>query len=68
MYEYFAFVDESIAKRYRLCLVAIPSGDLKATRTELQKLRLKGQSRIHMHSESPRRRKEILNAIDKLKF
>lgn len=66
MYEYFAFVDESTAKRYRLCLVAIPSGELKGTRTQLLKLRLKGQTRIHMHTESHRRRKEIISAINSL--
>lgn len=63
MYEYFAFVDESTAKRYRLCLVAIPSSDLKATRIELQKLRLKGQTRIHMAKESEARQKEILKKM-----
>lgn len=66
MYQYFAFVDESTAKRYRLCLVAIPSGDLKATRTELRKLRLKGQTRIHMVKESDRRRIQILRAIQRI--
>lgn len=63
MYEYFAFVDESVAKKYRLCIVAIPANHLAVTRSELQKLRLKGQSRIHMSKESNTRRIQILKTV-----
>ncbi|MEY4320978.1 MAG: hypothetical protein RLZZ471_919 [Actinomycetota bacterium] len=66
MYEYFAFVDESVAKKYRLCIVAIPANHLATTRSELQKLRLKGQSRIHMHTESDSRRIQILKSVVKI--
>lgn len=63
MYEYFAFVDESVSKSYILCLVFIPTGKLHETRAALSKLRLKGQSRLHMQNENDRRRREILNSM-----
>jgi hypothetical protein len=63
MYEYFAYVDESTAKRYRLCLVAIPTKSLTTIHSQLMSLVLPGQRQIHMSKESDRRRREILNAI-----
>ncbi|MFM6963423.1 MAG: hypothetical protein ACKOWJ_04055 [Micrococcales bacterium] len=63
MFEYFAFVEESAAKKYRLCLVAIPVEKLAETRKTMQTLRLKGQKRIHMQKESDSRRRQILSTI-----
>lgn len=63
MYEYFAFVDESTAKRYRLCLIAIPRKALAKTKEEIENLRLPGQRYIHMKNESDRRRKQILDVV-----
>jgi hypothetical protein len=64
--EFFAFIDETTAKRYRLCLVAIPIENLSETRKAMQSLRLKGQSRIHMTKESDTRRRKILDEILRL--
>lgn len=66
MFEYFAFVDESIEKQYRLCLVAVPTSELNVTRKSLSTLRLKGQKRIHMSKESDARKVQILNHIQKM--
>ena len=63
MYEYFAFIDESTAKRYRLCVIAIPRNALGKTKSEIENLRLPGQRYIHMKNESDRRRKQILDAV-----
>ena len=66
MFEYFAFIDETTAMRYRLCLVAVPVENLSETRKAMQLLRLKGQSRIHMKKESDSRRRQILDQIFKI--
>ena len=63
MQECYLFIDESVTKSYLLCMVFVPIENLHETRTTLRKMRLKGQSRIHLKNESDRRRREILNAI-----
>ncbi len=63
MYEYFAFVDESTAKRYRLCIFSLPEKDAAKFREEFESLRLSGQRQIHMSKESDRRRKQVLDTL-----
>jgi hypothetical protein len=54
------FIDESKSKAFVLCAVFIEVEHIPAIRKNLNKLKLKGQSRIHFVSESNRRRKQIL--------
>ncbi len=63
MDNFYAFIDESQAGRYRLCIAAVKQTHLKDIRSSLQALRLPGQRRIHMAKESDRRRKNICNSI-----
>lgn len=63
MDNFYAFIDESQAGRYRLCIAAVKQTHLKVIRSSLQALRLPGQRRIHMAKESDRRRKNICNSI-----
>jgi hypothetical protein len=58
-----AFVDESIrGQRYLLGCVLVEARSLASTRLELNGL-TEARRRIHFHSESPKRRREILAAI-----
>lgn len=63
MDNFYAFIDESQAGRYRLCIAAVEQAHLKEIRASLQELRLPGQRRIHMAKESDRRRKNICKSI-----
>lgn len=58
-----AFADESRRAGYLVCAVEVGSRDLVARRKELNGLRKGGQSRIHMKSEGPARRRELLSAV-----
>ena len=60
------FIDESKSKAYVLCVVFLPLDQIPAIRKGLNKLRLRGQSRIHFVSESDRRRKQLLSYFRKL--
>ena len=55
------FIDESKSKSYVLCAVFVAVDDVPKIRKGLNKLRLKGQSRIHFVSESDQRRRLILS-------
>jgi len=66
MENFYAFIDESQAGRYRLCIAAVQQSHLRDTRSALQGLRLTGQRRIHMAKESDRRRKIICDVISDL--
>ncbi len=62
-----AFADESHRRsEYMICAATIASSDLTRTRTELRKLRLSGQRRLHFASEGDPRRKRILSAMGDL--
>jgi hypothetical protein len=58
-----AFADESARSGYLVCVVVLTSADIAEARQVLKSLRKAGQQRIHMTSESPRRRREILSAV-----
>lgn len=58
-----AFADESARRGYLVCVVVLTPTGMVQARQVLQSLRKAGQHRIHMTSESPRRRKEILSAV-----
>lgn len=60
------FIDESKSKSYVLCSVFVSVDDVPRIRKGLNKLRLKGQSRIHFVSESDQRRRKILSSIRSL--
>lgn len=60
------FIDESKSKAYVLCAVFVNVDDVPRIRKGLNKLRLKGQSRIHFVSESDQRRRKILSHIRSL--
>ncbi len=66
MDNFYAFIDESQAGRYRLCVVAVQQSQLKEIRNSLESLRLPGQRRIHMVKESDRRKRKICDTITKL--
>lgn len=62
-----AFADESHRRgEYLICAATIRGQDLASTRTELRKLRLRGQRRLHFADESDPRRKFILSALGDL--
>lgn len=62
-----AFADESHRRgQYLICAAYVGSRDLGGTRTELRKLRLRGQRRLHFADESDSRRKLILSALGDL--
>lgn len=63
MDNFYAFIDESQAGRYRLCIAAVKQAHLKDIRSSLQALRLPGQRRIHMAKESDRRKRQICDVI-----
>jgi hypothetical protein len=63
---FYAFIDESQAGRYRLCVVAVQQSQLTEIRSSLESLRLPGQRRIHMSKESDRRKSQICQLISKL--
>jgi hypothetical protein len=56
------FIDESKSKTYVLCAVFVPLEQVPTIRKGLNKLKFKGQSRIHFVSEGNRRRKQLLTA------
>jgi hypothetical protein len=55
------FIDESKSKAYVLCAIFVNVEHVPSIRRDLNRLRLKGQSRIHFVSESNRRRRQILS-------
>ena len=56
------FVDESKAKDFILCSVEVEVSEIPQLRRALYKLTLPGQSRIHIVSESPRRRRLLVTS------
>ena len=64
-----AFVDESESDRlrdpdtYLLAAAVLGVEDLVATRSAVDGLLLRGQRKVHWHTESPRRRRTIITAI-----
>jgi len=57
------FVDETKSGDYLLVAVPVLPGQLALFRKTIRGLVLPGQRRIHMHKESPARKREILGAI-----
>jgi hypothetical protein len=57
------FVDETKAKGFRLCAVALESHRLSFAREQVNQLRLRGQRRIHFVDESDSRRRQILSVL-----
>jgi hypothetical protein len=57
------FVDESKRRGFLLAAAAVESDQLAGLRRHIMALRLPGQRRLHMTSESDRRRKTILAAM-----
>ena len=60
------FVDETKHRGFFLSAVTLEVQDLAAVRKTLVKLRMKGQSTIHLAKESPSRRRLILDVISTL--
>lgn len=58
-----AFIDESARKGYLVCAVVVATGDLEGVRKDLRSLRKPGASRIHMATESPQFRRQLLSAV-----
>lgn len=58
-----AFVDESKAKGYTLVAAVMLPADLVPTRKVIRELVSPGQTRVHMKTEIPRRRKLILSKL-----
>lgn len=58
-----AFADESARRGYFVCIVVLAPADAPQARQSLTSLRKPGQQRIHMTTESDRRRKEILSSV-----
>lgn len=61
------FVDESKVRDYLLVAVTLESNQLRAARSALTSLVLRGQSRLHMRKESDARRRRILATVATLK-
>ena len=61
-----AFVDESQRERYMICAAVISPSDLQATRGALRGMLLPRQSRLHFVSDSPQRRRSLLDAMCEL--
>jgi len=62
-----AFIDESVRGRnYGLCATLVPGHGLAAARSHMRSLLISGQRRLHFASESPRRRKVLLQDIAKI--
>lgn len=61
-----AFVDESARRGYLICAVVVAIGDLEAVRRNLRKLRKPGATRIHMATERPAFRRELLSAVSRM--
>ena len=61
-----AFVDESQRDRYMICAAVISPSDLQATRGALRGMLLPRQSRLHFVSDSPQRRRSLLDAMCEL--
>jgi len=61
------FVDETKAKAYVVVAVACPDTSLAASRRALGSLVLPGQRSLHMKNESPRRRRQIADAVCSLR-
>lgn len=59
-----AFVDESVRKGYFVCAVVVAVGDLTPVRRDLRALRKPGAARIHMATERPQFRRQVLSAIN----
>ena len=66
MDNFFAFIDESRNGRYTLCLLRIDSNNVAALRQSMSTLRMRGQNRIHMKTESDSRRREILSVLNSI--
>ncbi len=58
-----AFIDESARNGYLVCAVVVAMGDLEGVRKDLRSLRKPGASRIHMATESPQFRRQLLSAV-----
>ena len=62
-----AFIDESVrGPNYCLCATLVPGHGLAAARSHMRSLLISGQRRLHFASESPRRRKALLQDIAKI--
>ena len=62
-----AFIDESVRGRnYCLCATLVPGHGLAAARSHMRSLLISDQRRLHFASESPRRRKALLQDIAKI--
>lgn len=66
MDNFYAFIDESRAGRYTLCLLRVQDHKVNDLRKTMETLRKKGQSRIHMKQESDSRRREIISNLNSL--
>lgn len=62
-----AFIDESVrGSNYCLCATLVPVSGLAGARSHMRSLLISGQRRLHFASESPRRRKALLQNIAKI--
>jgi hypothetical protein len=59
-------VDESKAKNYILCVVELPKDKAAHFRPLVNSVRKKGQSAVHFVSESPARKRQILQKYSEL--
>lgn len=66
MDNFYAFIDESRAGRYTLCLLRVQDYKVAELRKTMESLRKNGQSRVHMKQESDTRRREILGKLKSL--
>lgn len=66
MENFYAFIDESRAGKYTLCLLRVQGHKVSELRKTMESLRKNGQSRINMKQESDSRRREILGKLTSL--
>jgi hypothetical protein len=62
------YLDESKSKGYTIVTAAIVPANAAVLRKELDKLRKKGQSRLHFVKESDSRRRQIISTLIELGF
>ncbi|WP_404316269.1 hypothetical protein [Prescottella equi] len=61
-----AFIDESKRDGYILCAVTVAAGDVVALRKQMEALRPRGSSRIHMKSASKKDAPKLVTEVAKL--
>ncbi|MFI2562131.1 MULTISPECIES: hypothetical protein [Nocardiaceae] len=61
-----AFIDESKRDGYMLCAVTVATGDVAALRKQVDALRPRGSTRIHMKSVSKKEAPKLVTEVAKL--